>query len=390
VKLLALVIVEWAWAGAGAGCAQADLECNFHSQCGDKHYCDGRQCRQDCQRNVDCTGGKECSEIGQCVPPGSGTDAGVPDGGPNLPDGALPDSAPQPGQGRYLDRCTAPGDCQSGLCVADVGGTMMCTRSCTGTNECANRQVCAGQRCVPDDTGRPCQITNPAACASGFCLGTATLPGACTRNCTQGADCPAGFACATVSAQRVCMEIEKPCASGEQCASGLCLTQQGCTSACSGPADCPPRLAGLPPYTCAIAFGSSTPICVPPADIFGPDAAGALCRPASQPGTTLCRSGACDDGAPGGPMCTQACNEAGGCPPGLGCFPLADAGSIKLVCSRAGTRSLGAVCANGRDCDSGLCDAGTLRCTRLCGDGICPTGWTCMPVAGFGVSICRL
>ena len=397
---LAVLVLTLGAAGGlgGSGCAKADLECNFHSQCGDKHYCDGRQCRQDCMQDFDCTGGKLCNQIGQCTIGGITPDGGVQtDGGTQRDGSVLPvdaavqtDGAVQPGQGRYLDRCTGAGDCQSALCVPDFGGTMMCTRSCTQTSECAHRHVCANQRCVPDDTGRPCQLATPATCVSGLCLGNTTgATPSCTRNCASAADCPAGFACTMAGGQQVCADIERACSTGDQCATGLCLTVQGCTATCRTASDCPERLDGLPPYTCAIAFGSSSPICVPPSDIPGPDPAGALCRAGTVTGTTLCRSGACDDAAPGGAMCTQSCRPAGGCPPGLGCFPLADAGSITFVCSRAGTRSLGASCANGRDCDSGLCDATSSRCTRLCNDGLCPTSWRCETIAGFNVSICR-
>ena len=60
--------------------------------------------------------------------------------------------------------------------------------------------------------------------------------------------------------------------------------------------------------------------------------------------------------APLGPMCTQSCTQEGGCGPGLGCWPSVDGGNITLFCSRAGNGALGAGCATGRECDSGLCD----------------------------------
>jgi hypothetical protein len=184
------------------------------------------------------------------------------------------------------------------------------------------------------------------------------------------------------------VDIERPCTGPSDCGSGLCVPTLGCTSECDSAADCPGRLSGLPGYTCGRAYGSTTNICVIPSDVVGDDAAGSSC--VADPGTGLyeCRSGACDDSAPLGPMCTTGCTAHGGCGPGLGCSPLVDAGSIILVCSRAGGRDLGQSCGTGRECTSSLCDTAGY-CTRLCADGLCPTGWRCETVAGFGVAICR-
>ncbi|MBX3274834.1 MAG: hypothetical protein KF729_31510 [Sandaracinaceae bacterium] len=391
--------------------ACAGQECDFHSQCGVGRYCSFGRCRQDCLRDVDCDAGQQCNEVGQCV--AGGLDAGttpMTDAGPTpmtdagttpmtdagttpTTDAGPPgldagsDAGPPVGTGRYLDRCTAPSGCASGLCVEDVGGTRMCSVSCTSHRECASEHVCAGGACRHDDTGTACTTGAAAACALGLCLGnSATGRGHCTRECADARDCPAGFACAAAGAARVCVEIEKPCADANACETGLCLSLQGCTAECRTAADCPRRFGFLPAYRCERAFGSTNPICVPPDDVLGADAAGASC-PAT--GANTCRSGACNAAAPTGPMCTQSCTEGGGCGPGLGCFPEVDGSAIELLCARAGTRALGGACGSGRECDSGLCDTGGY-CTRLCTlDGLCPSDMTCAPVAGFGISLCR-
>jgi hypothetical protein len=167
----------------------------------------------------------------------------------------------------------------------------------------------------------------------------------------------------------------------------LCIPTLGCTATCRSAADCPARLAGLPPYACRVDFMAPQPICVPPADVVGDDPIGAACVYDAR-GLVQCRSGACDDAAPLGPMCVQACTAQGGCAPGLGCYPLADASGVTLVCERAGTRDLGQSCSSGRECHSGLCDT-AFYCTRLCADGLCPSDMTCTPVPGFGVALCR-
>lgn len=298
------------------------------------------------------------------------------------------DGGTTPGTGAYLDRCAADGDCASARCVDDVGATRFCTRACTSDALCAHEHTCAGGVCVPDDTGSPCSTATPETCAQGLCLGSAA-GGQCTRLCASADECPSGFACTIAggSASPICVDIERPCGAAADCGSGLCIPGLGCTATCRSATDCPRRLTslGLPPYTCAVDFGSSTPICVPPDDVQGPDAIGASC---SASGINTCRSGACDDSAPLGPMCTQACTAQGGCGPGLGCFPLADGASFVLTCQRAGLRDLGESCASARECDSALCDTGGY-CTRLCADGICPSGWSCMPVPGAGVALCR-
>jgi hypothetical protein len=316
--------------------------------------------------------GEDAPVIPPDVPPGfdAGSDAGVPS-----------TDAPVVGTGAYLDRCTGNGDCASGRCVLDRGGTRFCSRACTSDLMCAHEHLCAGSFCVPDTTGAPCSVGAPDGCASGLCIGSAA-GGSCTRFCSSAAECPAGYACSIAggSTAPICVEIEKPCtASGSECASGLCIPGLGCTATCTSAAMCPARLGGLPPYTCARDFGSTTNICVPPADILGDDAIGASC-PFS--GTSECRSGACDTSAPLGPMCTQTCAAQGGCPAGFGCYPLEDPpGTITLVCERAGGLDLGATCTSGRLCSSGICQAPGY-CTRLCADGFCPTGYRCAVAAG--------
>lgn len=346
--------------------------------------------RHDAQPDLD--GGVPIGEDGGSPPP---IDAWVMPG----EDGATPppvdawtpppiDGGTPTGTGRYLDRCTATGDCASGPCVDDVGATRFCSRSCTSDAQCAHEHVCVAGTCVPDDTGTPCSVASPASCATGLCLGSAA-GGQCTRYCSSAAECPSGYACTTAggSTMPICVDIERPCSAAADCGSGLCIPGIGCTAACRSAADCPGRLTsiGLPPYTCRVALGSTSPICVPPDDVMGPDPIGASCAAA---GANTCRSGACDGSAPLGPMCTQACTAQGGCAPGLGCYPLAEGSTFILTCQRAGLRDLGQSCASARECHSALCDSAGY-CTRLCADGLCPTGWTCMPVPGAGVAICR-
>jgi len=297
--------------------------------------------------------------------------------------------APVAGTGRYLDRCTTNADCASALCLPDGGGTRYCSRSCSTDLQCAHEHLCAGSVCVRDTTGAPCSVGVPESCPSGLCLGSGA-GGACTRYCSSAAECPAGFACSVAggSGMPICIDIERPCTStGSECASGLCIPGLGCTATCTSAAMCPLRFTtlGLPAYTCGRAFGSTTNICVPPSDIGGADPIGASC-PAT--GTNTCRSGACDTGATSGPMCTQACTAQGGCPAGFGCFPQEDPpGTVSYYgCSRAGVRDLGAACARGSECSSGLCWAPGY-CTRICSDGLCPSDMACQVLGGAALCV---
>lgn len=307
-----------------------------------------------------------------------------------------PNDAFVTGTRAYLDRCSASSDCASGLCAVDRGGSRFCSRSCASDLQCAHEHVCvtgaSGGVCLPDDTGAPCSVGTPETCNLGLCLGSAA-GGRCTRDCSSAADCPAGYACSHVagSSRHVCIDIEQPCSGAADCGGGFCTTF-GCTAPCDSPADCPARLPAtstapaFPAYACDTSLGSAVPICIPPADIVGSVPVGGSCAV-----TNACRSDACDTSAPLGAMCTQACTAQGGCGPGLGCTPLVDGADILLVCERAGSAGLTQTCNHGYECASGICDgSGAVgHCTRLCADGICPTGYTCQSIAGFGISLCR-
>ncbi|MGE0788237.1 MAG: hypothetical protein AB7S26_21370 [Sandaracinaceae bacterium] len=381
------------------GCA--GQECDFNSQCGERFYCLSGRCRQDCRVDTDCATGERCSPIGQCRPasevdagpppfdagPMPGVDAGpMPgvDAGPMMRVDAGPmmgtDAGPMPGTdagplGRYLDRCATSADCMSGRCVPDVGGTNMCTRTCSAHADCAVEHVCASGECRRDDIGTVC--SGAAGCVLNLCAGNPmTGIGRCTHTCASASECPAGYACADAGGAFVCVDIEQPCAT---CPTGQCLASgQGCTSPCRSVADCP---LGIPTmgYTC------TSGLCVPSPFVLGPDPIGATC---SASGTNTCRSGGCLPSVSRN-LCTQRCSEQGGCGPGYGCTPTDDGmGGVLLVCDVAGTGALGSACTTGGQCDSGLCAGSPGYCTRLCTtDLLCPTGYTCRPNGPF--SICE-
>ena len=308
----------------------------------------------------------------------------------------------------YLDPCAIDADCASGACLTTSGGARYCTRPCAVTSQCGDGYLCtlapAGvtSRCVPDDTGLSCTATAPN-CAR-YCLSNAALSAAhCTRECDTGASCPAGFACEDAGAGlRVCVNVERPCTTNNDCTSGLCLDGGGgylvCSSPCRSAADCPRRMTlddgrgrafTLPPYQCIAVMGQS--LCVPPLSTITPGSGvilgnaplGGSCG--ANPSSNLCYSGVCDTGTN---TCVQGCTPTAGCPSGFACLPWQPNGTgtpVYLACLRVvtGTSTGASACARAADCASGLCLGPPVgsppHCSRYCADRICPTGLRCVP-----------
>lgn len=358
-----------------ASCAKG--ECSFHSDCPSGKCVEG-ECRRECFASIDCPVKGSACISGVCEAPSGDasvdstmtTDEGVDSVATDTTIAPVDSGMSMTGTRGYLTRCSADSECASGKCALPF-----CTKSCTSHGDCAHGQLCSGGLCKLDDTGRTgCDLSTGAPCLE-FCYGSATAKH-CTHSCSAAGDCPAGYACAPVSAgKKVCVEIEHGCTDASQCVSGLGFCGGvGCTAPCDSASDCPLRLVGLPPYTCELSGGKK--VCVAPSDVLGGDPIGTTC-PAT--GTNKCRSGACDPGV-SPPQCIQRCTPRGGCPPSRGCFPLEDPGPPKtalLVCSAAGTLWLGDACTRGRDCISGICQAPGY-CTRLCVDGLCPDGMSCI------------
>ena len=356
------------------------------AECGDGYInqargeqCDDRVESQNC--DVDCTSAF-CGDgvINQ-------TRGEVCDGGPLC----SPSCQPEAPLSSYLDRCLDPEDCETGLCVEDVGDTQMCTIECVTHEDCASEHLCILGECIFDDTGEECSSNTPETCASNSCLAlVSSSTGHCTRSCSTADECPAGYACADIEGQRVCVDIELSCTSPADCLTGLCIPSLGCTSECQAASDCPRRYPTLDPYPCAIDFGASQPICVPPIDIIGDEGLGTICQ-ATQ---IQCRSGLCDtDIFPDNEflgICTQICTTEGGCPAGFGCAPVIEDTGIVLVCKPAGSRPIGAPCDRAADCASALCDATNRICSRFCTDDqLCPSDMLCLRIDGTRISLCR-
>ena len=395
------------------------IECQLNSDCPEHAYCVETRCVSQCSADRDCLTGQTCNINGMCT--GASTDGGLDVATDAMdatdaridahdtalpmdnvqppidtpmpvdtfvpPDNSPPADAPVTGTRGYLDSCASDSDCASAACTASA--PRFCTRACSVTNDCADGQMCVANRCALDDTGvRGCNPSTAAPCQQ-YCYGNGAVAH-CTRDCNSASDCPAGFACAPVGARHVCVNIEIPCNTANDCPSGLGFCGSGmvgCTSNCNSASDCPLRLPGLPAYTCESRSGQM--VCVPPADVLGADPLGATC-PAT--GTVFCRSGACDD-ATTPASCNQNCTARGGCGPGYGCYPEASGTDYYFVCHGAGRAWVNESCARSADCYTGLCDLGNY-CSKLCNDGLCPTGMNCVDTGasaadGTRIRLCR-
>ncbi len=336
-------------------------------------------------------------------PPDRGVD--VPPA-PDVPTdrGVAPVDVGSVSRAAYLDPCATNADCASDDCLATAAGARWCTRRCATSADCGHGNLCGAGRCVPDDTGATCDPRATGACAR-HCLANSTGGAAhCTRECSVGADCPAGYACEnTTIGARLCVYVEHGCTVAGDCASGLCVTTGAgyniCSSPCTADADCPRRMSianasgspvALAPYRCQAVGGQM--VCVPPlsnlpmgaGDVMGNHALGESCGASG--GAIVCYSGVCDSGEN---VCVQGCTPASGCPVGSSCLPWrpdGESGPLYLVCrpTMRGRGAVGATCARASDCATGACQpstAGAAYCTRYCVDGICPTGLRCAPLA---------
>ncbi|MSP92227.1 MAG: matrixin family metalloprotease [Myxococcales bacterium] len=216
-----------------------------------------------------------------------------------------------------------------------------------------------------------------------FCQPMQSGNGVCAQGCkpnTSGA-CPAGFVCTPFAGEPgngVCIAGQaagtkgegEGCGSGKECASGLCLIEDGgavCRTPCTSAKPCP---AGK---QCASLPGKSYGACVE-----GKKAIGEACTSADQ-----CDSGLCQGG-----KCAGSCVTSADCPPGQGCQKVA--GGVGS-CVALGDKASGSKCAASSECKTGLCadlGAGTACATPCTTASQCPAGQACTALAGGGGGAC--
>ncbi len=350
--------------GAAACQSNAAVECRLNSDCPAPQRCDDGACVPECREDRDCRIGEICSQS-VCIDRGPmtqlcistaecdpgkvcnegicevimlrGPDAGTADAGgvdASAPDAASPDGG---GDGLpYGAVCARAADCSSGLCLGPQGAPSgRCTISCTSDPECFFPDTCmdvpgAGRFCTQGSgapTGAPCP-GGPNDCSSGLCITLQDGSAICTQECAPLPGCPAGLACAPVpdgmgGAIALCapgtgLGFGEVCASGTQCASGICVGVPGQQGQCSALCNQVPCPGG---YTCTQVddgAGGQVPICGPAGASgggFGDPCAGA----------SGCANGLClHDARSGQAFCTVPCSSPAECAavPGLACVPL--------------------------------------------------------------------
>lgn len=248
--------------------------------------------------------------------------------------------------GTVTNTCKQPVDC----------GSCDCNPACTECFTCEGAAGSAG-RCVPQSAGTPCG--DAATCASGnlqpqdTCNGsgvcerpdpqpctpyTQCAGDACATSCAGDADCVAGSYCDESGHCAGDQANGQRCDHGGQCASGFCVDEVCCDTACDGVCQ-----------TCALSGSAGT--CTADAD-------GATCG-----GGNVCCSGDCQE------CCTnEQCPSSGA--------PVCVAGSCELCGNPGGCPTPGQIClANGCVTCSAWCASRCPACLQLIGSGtICSGG----------------
>ncbi|MCG5053594.1 MAG: hypothetical protein KA712_11590 [Myxococcales bacterium] len=326
--------------------------CKVGGECETGFCADEVCCNQDCKGA--CLSCNQLNKVGECLPVPAGAD-----------------------DTRNICKATAAGMCgETGKC----DGKGVCAKFAKGT-------VCAGATCAGND-GIPasecdgngsCVPGKPVACAPNVCRGNA-----CLDKCTTDADCTGGAVCTNNSCGL--KPLGGTCKNGGECASGQCVDEVCCESACTG--------------TCQYcAFPTSRGKCTEvPA---GSDDPRDVCK-AKDPNTCKengrCNgNGACQLFAEATPCSEQSCNSTSNmlvyarqCD-GLGtckkvkedtsCAPHTCSGNAcadscsrddqcvapnSCVSSLCGKRKPGQLCSNNDQCASGICTGEGVCCTTAC------------------------
>lgn len=170
-------------------------------------------------------------------PSGSSGDAGAPD-----------DAGTMTGTGAVGDACSASQPCAAGnRCVCRSATDCFCSRGCSTSAPCPSGFTCAmtslGSLCVPGRgstapgtrrTGDPC--ASGADCASGVCVRTSTST-FCSQVCTDDCACPDGYQCFPTSTgtTSVCAQGTNTCTPADD--GGLTEVDAGGGETDAGPAD---------------------------------------------------------------------------------------------------------------------------------------------------------
>ncbi len=286
----------------------------------------------------------------------------------------------------------------SDVCTVYPGTTGSQGSACTGGG-CATMLVCEG---VSGGNSRICtrDCNGPmAACPSGFscqastngfaCLPQIGAPDMC-QFCTSGQDCATGLCLTDGTGRNWCSMSCNPTVMG-QCGSGYTCTSTGAGSYCHPTSACTNQCTTANVMTnCAPGYQCTAGTCVPIGTTGSRCEVSEVCDPCNACATdesnaqiAFCR--ACCNG--GAPLCTgcstTTCSPAGGamtqCLPISGraeqlCYPSSGA----ATCQQCGTAM---PCSGGAQCLGGVCRASCNPASP----GSCPA---CLPTVNGGICAC--
>ncbi|MCO4762495.1 MAG: matrixin family metalloprotease [Myxococcales bacterium] len=292
-------------------------------------------------------------------------------------------------------RCANDVACPTGLFCLATGGEGFCTAGCTGFcggfGQCRQVQI-GGQvagLCLASKNlgfGERCEVAPD--CASLACVPTLSGGGRCGRSCAGG--CPKGSKCGangTVCVQPGALQVGWPCASGFDCATGLCVEHGSvfskvCANSCAGPNDCGEGTGCTPTSAGMFCLPFGTPAPGGPCTSPGACGAGSLCDTSMLPGVGSCA-----------PECDPY-SDATTCPAGMRCAWVGALSSKAGACRASGPGGLvGAECSATEPCRSDLiCEGASSggHCRKVCpsASSSCDGTQTCRATTGDAVHLC--
>lgn len=328
------------------------------------------------------------------------------------------------------DTCDGNGSCtDNGIttCAPYICGGSSCKTSCVNDGDCSSGNFCTAGVCTGKlSNGQSCSAAsqcNSANCVDGVCCGSSTCPSCQACNVNGAGSCaPLSAGTQDTTAPNVCQGSSacdgtglckagngSACGSGATCATGFCVDNFCCNSACSASCDaCSIAAGGSANGTCSVATagtqgspscapyvcsGSSTGCpsgCVLDGDCASSDycvagsctakkAQGAVCSATNECATGFCADGFCCDSA-----CSASCTACSAAKKGGGSD--GTCGNI-LLNSDPDNECAASQCSTGACNGFGTCGNASLG--SACGDlSSCSVGTQTLPDSCNGLGTC--
>lgn len=230
------------------------IPCQKHVDCDPYEMaCIDGFCDRECTKDWQC-GGTAAKCVGymcqaEATPDADAADATQIDDITAPPDTSLPPDC-DPTDGPYGAACHCKQECSSALCIENkITNSAICTQYCQNDAQCPGPDVCVAVNttsvCILNDSGQATSC-NPdeAFCYKAYFLTNKLGKCACTSLCKKAADCPEGFGCHVVGADKFCVSTGETCSSDYnpcfgECAGDLTVGVGFCTNLCIVSTDCP-------------------------------------------------------------------------------------------------------------------------------------------------------